>query len=59
MYGDGDGSNAFAPKWSLLGSLGIAEGHLTTTAGNDASPALKFGVGVQYDLTKTTALRLG
>lgn len=56
---DGVGSYEFAPKWSVLGSVGLAEARLETSAGNGSSPALKLGVGLQYDLTKTTSLRLG
>ena len=59
LYVDGVGSVEIAPKWSLLGSVGIADARLRTSTGNDTSPALKLGVGVQYDLTNTTALRLG
>jgi OOP family OmpA-OmpF porin len=57
VYLDGVGSYAFAPQWSVLGSLGVAEGHITSTAGDDRSPALKLGLGLQYDLTKQVALR--
>ncbi|MFT3816136.1 MAG: outer membrane beta-barrel protein [Rubrivivax sp.] len=59
LYVDGIGSVEFAPRWSLLGSVGLAQARLRTSVGNDSSPALKLGVGLQYDLTKTTALRLG
>jgi OOP family OmpA-OmpF porin len=59
LYMDGVGSVDLGSKWSLLGSLGVAEARFTTTAGDDSSPALKLGVGVQYDLSRTTALRLG
>ena len=57
VYLDGVGSYEFAPKWSVLGRAGVAEGRFTTTLGDDSSPALKVGVGLQYDLTKTVALR--
>jgi len=57
VYADAVGSFEIAPKWSLLGSAGLAEGRFTTTAGNDSSPALKLGAGVQYDLSKQFALR--
>ena len=57
VYVDGVGSYEFAPKWSVLGSAGLAEGHFTTTLGDDNSPALKLGAGVQYDLTRQVALR--
>lgn len=58
-YVDGVGSYEFAPKWSALGSIGLAQARLSTPTGDDTSPGLKLGVGVQYDLTRTTALRLG
>jgi OOP family OmpA-OmpF porin len=58
IYADGVGSYEFAPKWSVLGSVGVADARFTTTNGDDSSPALKLGAGVQYDLTHQTALRL-
>ncbi len=58
VYLDGVGSYMFAPSWSVLGSFGVAEGHFTTTAGDDSSPALKLGAGLQYDLSRQVALRL-
>jgi OOP family OmpA-OmpF porin len=54
---DGVGNYEFAPKWSVLGRVGVAEARFTTPNGNDSSPALKLGAGLQYDLTKTVALR--
>jgi OOP family OmpA-OmpF porin len=59
LYVDGVGSVQLAPQWSAYGSLGVAEARLKTPTGNDSSPALKLGLGVQYDLTKDVALRLG
>jgi len=56
-YVDAVGTYEFAPKWSLLGRAGLAEGRFTTNNGDDSSPALKLGAGVQYDLTKQVALR--
>lgn len=56
---DAVGSYSFAPKWSVLGRVGLAEAQLRTDAGNDTSPALKAGLGVQYDLTSKVALRVG
>lgn len=55
---DAVGNYSFAPQWSVLGRLGVAEGRFSTSFGNDSSPALKMGAGVQYDLTKQVALRL-
>jgi OOP family OmpA-OmpF porin len=57
VYVDALGRYEFAPKWSLLGSVGLAHGRFSTTGGNDSSPALKLGAASQYDLTKQVALR--
>lgn len=59
LYVDGVGSVMFAPRWSLLGSVGLAQARLRTPAGSDNSPGLKLGVGVQYDLTPHAAVRFG
>lgn len=59
VYLDGVGRYEFLPSWSLLGSVGVAEARLRTPGGNDSSPGLKLGVGVEYALNPTTALRLG
>ncbi|BAL94991.1 outer membrane beta-barrel protein [Rubrivivax gelatinosus] len=59
VFLDGVASYEFVPKWSVLGSLGVAEGHLKTSDGTDNSPALKVGAGLQYDLNQKTSLRLG
>jgi OOP family OmpA-OmpF porin len=55
---DGVGNYMFAPKWSVLGRLGVAEGHFSTSLGNDSSAALKMGAGVQYDWTNQVAFRV-
>ena len=59
VYADAVGSYGFAPSWSLFGSGGVAEARLTsdTGGGNDTSPALKLGAGLQYDLSSNVALR--
>jgi OOP family OmpA-OmpF porin len=62
VYGlgvDAVGILPVAPKWSLQGSLGVAQAHLSTPSGDDNSPALKAGVGVQYDLNSQLAVRVG
>lgn len=62
IYGlgvDAVGSLPLASKWSLLGSVGVAEARLTTPAGNDSSPALKASLGLQYQLNSDMALRVG
>jgi OOP family OmpA-OmpF porin len=56
-YADAVGSYEFAPKWSVLGRAGVAEGRFTTTNGDDNSPALKLGAGLQYDITDRVAVR--
>lgn len=57
VYVDAVGSYEVAPQLSVLGSAGVAQGRFTTTNGDDSSPALKLGAGLQYDLTKQVALR--
>lgn len=56
-YVDALGRYEFAPKWSVIGSVGLAEGRFSTMSGKDSSPALKLGAGLQYELTKQVALR--
>jgi OOP family OmpA-OmpF porin len=56
-YVDALGRYELAPKWSVLGSVGLADGRFSTPAGNDWSPALKLGAGLQYELSKQVALR--
>ncbi|MBV8036536.1 outer membrane beta-barrel protein [Roseateles sp.] len=58
-YLDAIGRLELVPKVSLYGTVGAAQGHFSTTNGNDSSPALKLGGGLQYDLTPTIAVRLG
>jgi OOP family OmpA-OmpF porin len=57
VYADAVGRYEFAPKWTAFGSAGLAEGKFTTSNGNDNSPALKLGAGVEYNLTREIALR--
>jgi OOP family OmpA-OmpF porin len=56
-YADAVGRYEFATKWTVLGSAGLAEGRFATSGGNDNSPALKLGAGVEYNLTRDVALR--
>lgn len=56
-YIDGVGRYELAPQWSVLGSVGVAQGRFNTSLGDDSSPALKLGVGLQYELTPRVALR--
>lgn len=55
---DGVGSYELAPRWSVLGSLGVAQARFTTSLGDDSSPALKVGLGAQYEFNKQLALRV-
>lgn len=59
VFVDAVGHYEVAPKWSVYGSAGVAQGQFKTTAGQDSSPALKLGVGVEYDLTDRVGLRAG
>lgn len=54
---DGVGSHGIAQGWSALGRIGVAQARFTTPTGNDWSPALKLGAGLQYEVTKAVALR--
>jgi OOP family OmpA-OmpF porin len=56
-YVDAVGRYEFAPKFAVLGSAGLAEGHFTTTQGDDNSPALKLGAGLEYTVAPQVALR--
>ena len=59
-YFDAVGKFGIAPKWSLTGSAGVAEGRFRTPNDvDDNSPALKLGVGVEYAMSPTTSLSLG
>ncbi len=44
-------------QWSLLGRVGVTHIVLDTSNGNDSGNGLKVGLGAQYALTKTVALR--
>jgi OmpA-OmpF porin, OOP family len=58
-YVDAVGKYELAPQWLLTGSAGVAEGRFKTSNGDDSSPALKLGVGVEYAMTHNTSLSLG
>ncbi len=55
---DGVGNYMFAPQWSVLGRVGVAEARFNTSGGDDSSSAVKIGAGLQYDLTKQVAFRV-
>lgn len=44
-------------RFSVLGRVGYAQANVLTDAGNDNGGGLKFGAGVQYDLTQNVTLR--
>jgi OmpA-OmpF porin, OOP family len=44
-------------KWSLLGRLGVAHVNLDTSGGDASGNGLKLGLGAQYSLSTSTALR--
>lgn len=54
---DGVGTLPIGQSFSLLGRAGLAETRFKTNNGNSTSPAIKVGAGIQYDLSKTMALR--
>jgi OOP family OmpA-OmpF porin len=56
-YADAVGTVEVAPKLAVLGRAGVAEGRFSTTNGNDSSPALKLGAGVEYDFSQKVGLR--
>jgi OmpA-OmpF porin, OOP family len=56
-YLDGVGRYELAPHWALIGRAGLAEGRFTGSTGDDSSPAFKLGAGLQYDLSRTVAVR--
>lgn len=55
-YVDAVGRYEFAPQWSVLGSAGVAHARLKTNLGNDSSPALKLGAGLEYAMNSQVAL---
>jgi len=55
-YVDGVGKFPVADRWSVLGRVGVAEGRFDTPVGKSSKAALKFGAGVQYDLSPTAAV---
>jgi OOP family OmpA-OmpF porin len=56
---DAVGRYEFAPGWYGLASAGFAQARFKTPAGNDNGPGLKLGLGVQYNLSNTTSVRVG
>jgi OmpA-OmpF porin, OOP family len=56
-YLDAVGTLPLAANWSLLGRLGVAQSKVETPLGDDRGTGLKYGAGVQYDISKTIAVR--
>lgn len=56
-YVDAVGTLPFAPGWSAIGRVGYANAKIKTDLGDDSGGGVKFGAGLQYDLTANTALR--
>lgn len=58
LYVDAVGLYPLGTNWSLLGSAGLAAARFdSSVGGDDDSPGLKLGAGVQYELSKQLALR--
>lgn len=58
VFVDAVGLYPLGSNWSLLGSAGLAAARFDSSAvGDDDSPGLKLGAGVQVDLSKQLALR--
>ena len=45
------------PQWSLLGRVGVAHMQVNTPTGDDGGNGMKVGLGAEYALSKTVALR--
>jgi OOP family OmpA-OmpF porin len=54
---DAVGTLPLSGPWSLLGRVGLGEVKTITTLGSDRGTALKTGLGLQYQLNKSVALR--
>lgn len=57
VFVDAVGTWPIAPQWSVLGRAGLAHGDVNTSYGDDTSFGLRAGVGLQYELTPTVAIR--
>jgi OOP family OmpA-OmpF porin len=56
---DAVGRYELSPGWWAMASAGVAQARFKTPAGNDNGPGLKLGLGLQYDLSRTTSIRVG
>jgi len=54
---DAVGTMPLNPQWSLLGRVGVAHMTVNTPTGDDGGNGLKVGLGVEYALSKTMAVR--
>lgn len=54
---DAVGQLPLSNQWSLLGRVGVAHLAVNTPTGDDGGNGIKVGVGAEYALTKTMALR--
>lgn len=58
LYLDAVGNWGIAPQWSVLGRAGLANAGFTTSDGtHDRGTGLRLGVGLQYELNRSVALR--
>lgn len=57
LFVDAVGTWPIAPQWSVVGRAGLAHGDIKTSTGNDTSLGLRAGLGLQYDLNPSVALR--
>jgi len=57
LFVDAVGRVDIAPQWSVLGTAGVADARFSGPSNTDWSAGLKLGLGVQYDLSKSLALR--
>lgn len=62
VYADLVGKLPLADRFSALGRVGVYDGHTTVRdvagpSGKDNETNLKYGAGLQYDLTKSASLR--
>ena len=56
-YVDAVGILPLSPQWNLLGRVGVAHKAVNTPTGDDGGNGFKVGLGAEYALTKTVALR--
>lgn len=57
VYLDAVGLWPVAPQWSLLGRVGAVNAKVSTPTGSDRGTDLKFGAGVQYNLSSNVSIR--